>query len=334
MIELDTLFEGLTRPVADAHQHDVLYSAISIPGYEPHRLAKDHEGAPALLIATKGTPRQYSATRISLEHLQILHNAECVISGEQGLRETGRFSIVRCATSDTQLQRHFLRMLVGVLGVLGQEPSPEEVSKAINNLVELFRVMVEPARKTVQGFWAELLVIASSTEPILLLDAWHTTPHDVYDFNSGHQRLEVKSARGRQRQHHFALNQLTSPEGVRVMIASILVEPAGAGVSIADLLDEIRTRINVRPDLLIRLEQIVYATLGETWRRAFEMQFDRELAQQSLKFFDAAKIPAVSPAFPASVSDVHFKSDLSNIPSLPKQSLRAAGELFLAALPR
>jgi hypothetical protein len=64
------------------------------------------------------------------------------------------------------------------------------------------------------------------------------------------------------------------------------------------------------------------------------MQFDRELAQQSLKFFDAAKIPAVSLAFPASVSDVHFKSDLSNIPSLPKQSLRSAGELFLAALPR
>ncbi|MBK9715413.1 MAG: PD-(D/E)XK motif protein [Kouleothrix sp.] len=238
MLNLVALFEALEPPTV-SEDSDGRFAACPIPGFEQSRIAKDETGAPALLIQAK-EERASPFVSISLEHLSVLHNIECAISHPSGSQEVGRFSVVRCIAGDRYLYQYFLQMLEGVVLSLGSSPSQKEITRAINTLVELFRVIEEPARKSVQGFWAELLVIAQASEPMALVTAWHSNVLDVYDFNAGNQRIEIKSASGRVRQHHFGLAQLQPPPGTKVLIASIFMEQAGAGVSLAELIAIVR----------------------------------------------------------------------------------------------
>lgn len=99
-----------------------------------------------------------------------------------------------------------------------------------------------------------------------------------------------------------------------------------------NLVDEIRSHIRGQTELLLRLESTVAATLGDNWRAALDERFDRQLGQGSLRFYESAAIPSVDPELPDGVSDVAFKSDLSEVESVERDVFRQMGGLFAAAL--
>ena len=109
------------------------------------------------------------------------------------------------------MHEFFLRSLHPVIMSLPAVPSREHVSSAVETLVDLFRQISQPPRKTVLGLWAELLIISRSSDPGKLVSCWHSQPEDRFDFASGVDRLEVKAAAGRLKIHHFSLEQLRPP---------------------------------------------------------------------------------------------------------------------------
>jgi hypothetical protein len=142
----------------------------------------------------------------------------------------------------------------------------------------------------------------------------------------------VKGVAGRVRRHHFALEQLHPPAGAAVLIASLFVERAGAGTSVAELLDQIRARIGQDAHLLLHLDQTTSRTLGQDWRHGLEERFDFQLAKDSLAFFAHSAIPSVSPDVPPGVSDVRFRSDLSGIEAVDAAAYRERRGIFRAVL--
>ena len=188
-------------------------SAFPFPGFGLHRIAKDASGAPSVLIKTADGTAVPRPTPILLEHLAVQHNVDCHIFRSDGTTEEGRFTMVRCVGADRDLHAHFLRVMAPVVAGLGAAPSRREVGRAISQLAELFQSSSQPSRKSVQGLWAELLLIANSRRPDVLVDAWHGDPEEVFDFSSRDQRVEVKSAAGEIRRHHFSLRQARPPEG-------------------------------------------------------------------------------------------------------------------------
>lgn len=116
------------------------------------------------------------------------------------------------------------------------------------------------------------------------------------------------------------------------MVASVLMERGAGGQKVNDLIDDIRQRI-ADPDLLIRLDTVVAATLGSEWRAAQEKRFDRQLAEESIRFLDARTVPSVPAGLPPEVTEVHFRVDLTNHALDEPEELREAGGLFAAAFP-
>jgi hypothetical protein len=230
------------------------------------------------------------------------------------------------------METYFIRVLQALLPTLGENPTPIRVNQAVSHLVELFQALRNPPRKTAQGLWAELLVIAEARDTSTLMQAWHTMPDDLYDFNSGLHRLEVKSTSGQLRRHHFSLAQLQPPSGTVLVVASVIANRAGAGTTVIDLVEEIASRLNEDPDNVLRLYQVVALTLGDSWRQATFEAFDREAARQSLAFLDASEIPMISSQLPQGVSDVHFTSDLTGKTILLATELRQYGG-FISAIP-
>jgi hypothetical protein len=64
------------------------------------------------------------------------------------------------------------------------------------------------------------------------------------------------------------------------------------------------------------LESVVAATLGATLPRVLDDAFDHEMAQETLKFFDAVAVPKPGGNIPREVSHLQFVADLTNVQSI------------------
>jgi len=205
------------------------------------------------------------------------------------------------------------------------------VDDAIDTLAELFESLGEIRHGSVQGVWSELLVIAKSPDPQTLIGAWHSTPEDRYDFNSGSQRVEVKSTSGSRARHRFSLEQLTPPDDVRVLILSVRTERTGGGTSLNTLVNHIRARVS-DPEKILKVERVISASLGSDLHGALEVSFDEEVATSSLQIFDSNIIPTPSTDLPSEVSHVKFTSDLESCPTVGHSEVEGEGGIF-GALP-
>ena len=327
--DLKKLFAELGVPVSSQGR---AYETARIARNSRYRVGRDSQGNPAILIETTGTAGAAALSDFEGRHVRVGHGVSCSIS-EVGL-EVGReqFSVVTCVDSDDLLKDRFFDAAETLLRSLGETPAIEELRRVVAGLIELFRLASQPPRGTIQGLWAELWIIAQAREPEVLLDAWHAEPTDAYDFNSGPERLEIKSTSQRTRKHNFSHRQLQPPTGTRVAIASVFVESSGGGPTISTLVDRLRRRVdNTRA--LTRLDYVVASTLGIDWRVGVEAAFDSELASESLSFYAVEAIPSLPSNIPPGVSDIRYISDLSRAQAIARDELVGFGQLFAASAP-
>ena len=310
-----------------------VYEVARIARNSRYRVGRDSQGNPAILIETTGTAGAAALADFEGRHVRVGHGVTCSVS-EAGV-EVGReqFSVVTCVDSDDLLKDRFFDAAETLLRSLGETPAIEELRRVVAGLIELFRLASQPPKGTIQGLWAELWVIAQAREPEVLLDAWHAEPSDAYDFNSGPERLEIKSTSQRTRKHNFSHRQLQPPTGTRVAIASVFVENSGGGPTISTLIERIRRRV-ANPRALRRLDYAVASTLGVDWRAGVEAAFDSELASESLRFYRVEAVPSLPSDFPPGVSDIRYVSDLSGAQALTGDEMLGNGELFAAVAPR
>ena len=168
----------------------------------------------------------------------------------------------------------------------------------------------------VRGLWAELLVIERGSDPEYLIRAWHEDPEDRYDFNDSIDKIEVKSTSGDQRSHLFSLEQLNPNDSSNLIIASVFVNPTGIGKSIFDLMDMISPRLK-DTDCSLKLTEIVLKTIGLHLEECRNLHFDYNFATDTLTYYDSKVIPTLDKnSIPSTVSAVHFRSDMSDVPSI------------------
>jgi hypothetical protein len=335
MLDLIDLFEKIQLPkVENSNSNKHHYSALPIPGYPNHRIAKDINGYPSILISTSSNPPDFkSYPNVRLEHLSIIYNAECNIYLNSNIKKY-KLTVISCNENDKDLQKYFLRTCSSVIYSIGNNPSIEEIDSAINKLIELFRAMKQPQRKSVQGLWAELLVIHLSSNPAVLLKSWHQSPLDKFDFSYLNQHIEVKSCSLGKRIHHFGLEQLIPMKNNSIMIASLFVERIGTGIAISELAYLIKKRLSFHPELSIYLDHVISITLGNKWDSAIKDRFNFDVAKKSIIIYSSENIPKISTNFPTEISDVHFRVDLTSLKSIDKSLLKSQNGIFSSLLPK
>jgi Putative PD-(D/E)XK family member, (DUF4420) len=326
--DLRTEFRRLVPPRDEGGAGTVRFTAVPIPGFERHRLAINAAEDPCLLVAVDAAPRTAAAPPLALEHLTVQHDVECRVMYPDGSTERGHFTLICCAGGDRALEDYFLSIVGSLVGLVGELPTAGEVNAVVTRVVELFQAMSRPERKSVQGLWAELFVIARSRDVSRMVRAWHVVPADRFDFNEGPARVEVKSTSGPVRQHQFSLDQLVPPADARALVVSVRVERAGAGTSLGELVGEVKAGLRGDALLSFHVDEIVMQTLGSAWRRALDERFDRQVAEDDLAFFDPAVIPRVDEKLPPGVSDVRFRVDLAGVPTVSTAQYRREETLF------
>jgi len=321
-----SLFSSLPVPIKASNNES--FSAQAVEELSSYKLGKDVHCRPAVLISPSDPEKSDIPYPIVLENISIRYDVHCQVTciGQQD--KLGRFIVIRCESNDSDLVEYFLRTMEVHIKSIELSPSFSQVASMVDKLVELFRALSQPSKKSIQGLWAELLIIAESSDPKLLLQAWHAKPDDRYDFYAGKQCIEVKSSSEQSRIHHFSLEQLNPPGDMKVIVASILVHRSNDGFSVVDIMDKLRSHLCEDYDLLAHLHQNVAVTLGSDWRQASFIKFDKQYSEQSIKIYNASSIPSVSCPVPLEVSDVRFKSNVSRIIPLNSKSLIDEGGLY------
>lgn len=250
-----------------------------------------------------------------------------------GTEQTTRVALLECKTHDQQLIAYFFRITQTLILDDPASRDEEVFTKALERLIALFRALQKPGSRTVQGVWAELALLVWAPNPQEAILAWHSNPHELFDFSNGSTRLEVKSTSKPFREHEFILDQLGTTEPGATLIASILLQEDPDGLSIIDLVDRLREATVGMQQLHERVIGVVTESLGHGWRGADTIRFGLELARDNLRIYRPDQIPSIPQPLPAGVANVRFTSKLDAVPDLPLTEAREIAALYAALLP-
>ena len=289
---------------------------------------RDADGCAALLINSAGRGR----VPLRLAGIEARFAVQCRIA-EPGVPETSdTLTVILCVSRDPSIEAYFAGILDSLITLLGPAPTTEQINDTVDQLVELFQKLAQPARRSLTGLAGELCVILLASDASAAIDAWRIDPDERFDFIAGSLRLDVKSSANRRRSHEVSFEQANPPPGTTGLFASIWIEQAGGGSSLSQLLSQIEERLAPSPGAASKLWTVVADTLGNTLPAAMSWRFDLPLAESSLLFFEAARVPAFRPPLPSGISAVRFVSDFGQALPSSLDALRASVGLGGAAL--
>lgn len=325
-MNLIDLYNSLNVPENDCR----IFNAIPITDYPNFRIAIDSEGNAVLLLSVAKRIKDLSLKNYRFKYLQLEQNLECKIYENDSIKFQ-TFTVVTFRCSDRNLQEYFLRISETLVKTIGQNPTHQQVIDSLKRFVEVFKTLTDSPTNTVNGLWAELFLIDSSTNPKTLINYWHNVPEEKFDFNAGIERIEVKSSSNFERKHIFSAEQLNPPSDTQVLIASIFLKQHNLGNNIQHLIKSISEKVNCDYETTDKLNSIVFRTLGSSLEHSIGIKFDYEIARQSLQFYrhqDIGKIEKIH--IPNNVSEVKYKSDLTSVRPTLLRELKSKLTLFSA----
>lgn len=288
---------------------DKFIQVLDISATLPHKLGCTLEYYPIFFIECAD---EIPTTNINLKQISVSFNQVCNLKGDNDNSISKKYSIVMLKSTESDLQKYFLDMVYIVLNKLPHHPSVKALKHEIMKVVSLFSTPPVFSKEVVQGLWAELLVINQSSNPLYLINSWHVSPEDKFDFNDGVDKIEVKATQNQERVHSFAIEQLNPNKDSKLLVASIIVTPSGQGPNIFDLISSILTKIT-DVDAQLKLQEIAFETIGPNLEAVRKVRFDLGMAINTYKLFHHYDVPSIALSnVPVEVSKVHFSSCLKN----------------------
>ncbi|WP_318640757.1 PD-(D/E)XK motif protein [Flavobacterium ardleyense] len=293
------------------------FSIASLPKIKSHKIGISKEGLPLFFIKCEEVSTE-KVLDYNLESISIRFNQRCQLKAKGKKNTEGNYTIIALKTDSVDLQEYFLNIIYFIVLKLAEIAKLKELKIEVENLIILFTKFSKLPTKSIQGLWAEILVIEQSLNPEYLIKSWHVSPKDKFDFNDGIDKIEVKSTANSKRIHSFSVEQLNPNENSKLIIASVFAVETGKGKSIFDLVKSIADKIE-NSDVLNIINEVIIDTLGSDFEKSFEHFFDYQLAKDTLAFFESETVPKInSTLISKEVSNVHFDSDLSNVEQLKK----------------
>jgi hypothetical protein len=283
-----------------------------------HKLGISIEGYPKFFIYTSDTSG-ISRTKI-LQLISVEYNLPChLVDDETSTNDEHNYTVLTLRNDNEVLQNEFLDVVTMLLHRMSSIPTKREIAVEVENLVSIFSTINSEPKKTLQGLWAELLVIEQSKYPETLINAWHENPNAKYDFTLGADKIEVKSTSSTERNHHFSLEQLSPTKNSKLLIASIIVRESGKGAggkTISDLRDMICQRVK-SADYTYKVYNVISNTLGKDVVRANDTSFDYVGAIDTLRYYDSRDVPGSGQHNDEpNVSGINFNSNFTGAPDI------------------
>ena len=231
--------------------------------------------------------------------------------------ETGKklhgISVLRCSIDLIDVDNIEAAAAV-FLGLIDLQEKFGKTGKAIWQLKSLFenRLKFTLSDDVLTGLIGELLVVLASSSPRVAIDYWHSNIDDKFDFSGEEFRLEVKSTTSNSRNHNFSSYQIPGNVPEKVFVASTLVVRIEKGVTLADILGKIESRIES-----VDFQKVisnVNGALGIPYELVTDFQIDLQPSIDSIKVYRGLDVPR--PTTAAGVISMKWLANLDEITSV------------------
>jgi hypothetical protein len=297
--------------------HSDCFNVASLPSVKHHKIGISHKEHLVFFIKCSDS-NSVKSIDCNLEYISVEFSRSCQLKTNKKEIEKGIYTIISLKTTYIDLQEYFFDVVYLIIKRLPENPTVRELKTEVEKLLNLFSKFSQPAIKTIQGLWAELLIIEQSSNPDYLINAWHSCARDKFDFNDGLDKIEIKSTSKTKRIHNFSIEQLNPNENSQLIIVSVFTVETGIGESVFSLVDLIQRKLN-NFESSFRINEIIAQTLGKDFEKAFNVFYDYQLAKDSIAYFDRFDIPSINVNdIPKNVNNVRFDSDLSDLPNLKR----------------
>ena len=292
------------------------YTVVPIQGIDNVFLGSDDAGHPSLFVTATALSSDppLRTTQISL---QLGQEYNVSLSGE-GIKKQ-LLHAMRCESSDKGDVESFLALVEGFIARFqGEQIDGEKLSVFFRSLVKLFSVTQARDLQTArQGLWGELFIMRSILGFHFWVAFWHSEVTRLFDFSDDDKRVEVKTALGQQRIHHFSHRQIYAIGGEDIVIASVLVREEDAGLSLRNLIEECREAL-LGTNEFLKLERAVRQA-GMESSDVIGPIFDAVQAEASICFYKSTDTPHFRMPEPPGVTDTKYRVDLSTAPALSRE---------------
>lgn len=281
-----------------------------------HFLGKTVEGFPVFFVRTNASKQETADVRLKIMHVEFM--CPCLITDDMGNNYDDVYSVITLDSADPDLCKLFISIFSNALTDMDPLPSCRQIAIEIENLKAIFSQINTAPSHSIQGLWAELLIIEQSKHPDTLISAWHQSPNDKYDFTLGPDKIEVKSTSKEERTHHFSSEQLTPSVHSHLVVASLQVRASGKGegaYSIKGLCDKIFEKVTTASKK--KVYAIVVQTLGSNFSEYDKMYFDYVSAKDSILYYYLNDIDRIKKEdIPSTIHQVEFNADLGSTPPI------------------
>lgn len=193
--------------------------------------------------------------------------------------------------------------------------SAKHVAAALSAWDELLRHKKALDEAAALGLWGELLLIAESTHPAEMVDAWRGPHGDAFDFHGGGVALECKTSTRRLRHHVSQRQSSLAGDALSAYLVSIWVaEDATAGKSLVDLIDQIVASV---PDEAPFMHKLLIAGYREEHRHEYVRRFS---CPSKPLWFEMESVPQIR-VVDEGVSNVRYDVDLTRVKPVPSDEV-------------
>lgn len=282
--------------IADISE-ECLNSAVVIP-------CRNEQGYPTILIKNDSKKRNsgfYSTDNLSIKTDKVLMKGDAEYF----------FHVIESKKNDGFSIQQFQIIYEYIFAKIVSPISAALLYTLVASLEDYFRQTPDPNRKQLQiGVFGELLSLK------FLHDAGYSDILEKYhdDFFLKHDieispslRVEVKTAVGEKRIHHFKHDQIHR-EDVDVYVVSVLLEPSQEGLSLFDLFSEV-IGLTEDPDKSFALRKLMSKCGVSPEDKG--LTFSENLAYSRIKIFHANSLPQLEGVVPSGVSAVEYDVDCS-----------------------
>ncbi len=298
------------------------FAVAILPAIKNHRLGITEAGQPIFFVRCDENIMA-KPLDTNLEYISVQFGRQCQLISEKGKIEDGTYTLITLKSNIGYLEEYFLKIVYVLIKNISDKPLLKDLNLEIEKLTHLFTKFSKPALKTIQGLWAELLIIEKSKDPDYLVKSWHNSSYDKYDFNDGIDKIEVKSTSKNRRIHNFSLEQLCPNSSSKLIICSVFTVETGIGISVLDLVESIGSKLKDKK-LFFRLNEMIASTLGKDFEKSLDIFFDYKLAVDSIRHYDSLDIPTINKDhIPSTVSSVRFDCDLTDVISLSNEMVKS-----------
>ena len=283
----------------------------SIDGYKDYFIVVDSHGNICFFINPE-KPLKSKVPAISSDgiNINIRYNINCDILIDNKI-VSEKLTVLILKNNDEQYINQFSENCIKLCEKLGDNPNFEELVIYINVLRELFSKPRKKKDITELGLWGELLLIYNSNKKSQVIDSWHLSAGEIYDFNNGNNIIEVKTTLQPLRVHKISHKQITSIKRNNGSLCSIMTSNITEGLSVMDLVEKIKSE--VESSVQFKFEEKLIELAGEGYVN-FSKKYDLNQGLKNLEFYNYDIIPSInSREIQNEIFDLKFSLNIEEI---------------------